>query len=118
MISRYKLQYILLGLASALTLVMVFATSRTLVVLEITFLSVWVLSLVLVIRHWKIQEAIRSALGSIILAAGAIISYKMQHSGALLLVPGTASALFAFFAVREFRSQKAGGPVIGGKEQP
>jgi hypothetical protein len=84
---------------------MVFARSRTLVVLGIAVLSVWVLSVVLLIRRWKTQEAIRSALGSIILAAGAIISYKLQHSGALLLVPGMGSAILAIFAVREFRSQ-------------
>jgi len=104
-----KLQYFLLGLASALTLVMVFAKSRTFFVLEIAVMSVSVLSLLLLIPHWKAQEAIRSAWSSIVFAAGAIISYKLQYSGALLLVPGTASALFAFFAVREFRSQKAGG---------
>jgi len=103
MISRFKLQYVLLGLASALTLVMVFAKSRTLVVLEIALLSVLVLSVALLIRRWKTQEAIRSAWASIVLAAASIISYKLQHSGALLLVPVTASAIFAIFAVREFR---------------
>jgi len=110
MVNRSQLQYILLGLASVLVLVMIFARSRTLIVLEIAFLSVWLLSLVLVIRHWKIQEAIRSALGSILLAVGTIISYKLQHSGVLLLVPGAGSAILAIFAVREFRSQKAGDP--------
>jgi hypothetical protein len=106
MVNRSKLQYILLGLASALTFVMVFAKSRTLVVLEIAVLSVSVLSVALLIPRWKTQEAIRSALGSIVLAAGAIVSYKQQHSGVLLLVPGTASAIFAIFAVKEFRSQR------------
>jgi hypothetical protein len=106
MINRSQLQYILLGLASALTLVMAFAKSRTLVVLEIAFLSVWVLSLVLVIPRWKMQEAIRSALGSIVLAAGAIISFKLRYSWSLLVVPAAGSVILAIFAVREFRSQK------------
>lgn len=110
MANESKLQYILLGWASALAFAMMFAKSRTLVVLEIAVLSVSVLSLALLIRRWKTQQAIRSAWGSIILAAGTIISYKVQHSGALLLVPGTASAIFAIFAVREFGSEKAGRP--------
>jgi len=103
MISRSRLQYVLLGLASALTLVMVFAKSRTLVVLEVALLSVVVLSLALLNRHWRAQEAIRSSLASIVLAAGAIISYKHQHSVAIVLVPAAASAIFAIFAIREFR---------------
>jgi Na+/pantothenate symporter len=94
-------------MASAMALAMVFANSHTLVVLEIALLSVLVLSLALLIRRWKTQEAIRSALASIVFAAGAIISYKVQHSEVLILVPGVASALFAIFAFREFRSQKA-----------
>jgi hypothetical protein len=88
---------------------MVMAKSRTFVVLEIAVLCVSVLSLVLLIPHWKAQEAIRSALSSIVLAAGAIISYKLGHNGVLILVPGTLSVIFAVFAVKEFRSQKAGG---------
>ena len=109
MVNRSKLQYVLLGLASALTLVMVFAKSHTFVVLEIAVMSVAVMSLLLLIPHWKSQEAIRSAWASIALAASTIISYKMQHSGVLLFVPGTLSVIFAFFAVKEFRSQKMGG---------
>ncbi|MFC5864224.1 hypothetical protein ACFPT7_18105 [Acidicapsa dinghuensis] len=107
-----KLQYILLGLAAALTLAMVFAKSHTFVVLEIAVMSVSVLSLLLLIPHWKAQEAIRSAWASIVFAAGAIIPYKLQHPVVLILVPGAASAIFAIFAVREFRratqAQRAG----------
>jgi hypothetical protein len=105
--NRSKLQYVLLGLASALTLVMAFAKGRTLVVLGIALLSILALSMESLIRRWRTQEAIRSAWASLILAAGTIFSYKLQHSGALLLVPGAASAIFAIFAVRELRSQKA-----------
>ena len=107
MVNRSKLQYVLLGLASVLTLFMALAKSRTVFFLGTAVLSVWVLSVVLLIPHWKAQEAIRSALSSIVFAAGAIISYKLQHSGILIFVPGVASAIFAIFAVREFRSQKA-----------
>jgi hypothetical protein len=105
MINESKFQFILLGLTSALTLAMVFAHGRTFAVLEIAVLIVSVASLLLLIPRWKAQEAIRSAWGSIIFAAGAIISYKQSSGAVTVLIPGIASVIFAIFAVREFSSE-------------
>jgi hypothetical protein len=106
MISRSRLQHVLLGLASLLTLVLAFSNGRMFVVVGIAILNILAISLVVLTRRWKTQEAIRSAWSSILLAAGAVGSHKYNSGTVTVLLPWIASIIFAIFAVKGFLGEQ------------